>query len=63
MGRIEEIARQIRWYCGALMGDSHYQRYVEHRRRAHPDEPLLSEREYWKMRYAATDSNLGMRCC
>ncbi len=45
------------------MGDSHYQRYVEHRCRAHPDEPVLSEREYWKARHAATDSNPGMRCC
>ena len=45
------------------MGDSHYQRYVEHRRRAYPGEPVLSEREYWKMRYAAADSRPGMRCC
>ncbi|HME48242.1 YbdD/YjiX family protein [Mycobacterium sp.] len=63
MGSAARIARQIRWYCGALMGDAHYQRYLEHRRRAHPGEPVLSEREYWKMRHAATDSNPGMRCC
>jgi len=45
------------------MGDSHYQRYVEHRRREHPDEPVLTERQYWMMRYAAADSRPGMRCC
>jgi uncharacterized short protein YbdD (DUF466 family) len=63
MGRATAIARQISWYWGALMGDTHYQRYVEHRRRVHPGEPVLNEREYWKMRYAAADCNPGMRCC
>jgi uncharacterized short protein YbdD (DUF466 family) len=45
------------------MGDAHYQRYVEHRRRAHPGEPVLSEREYWKMRHAAAESAPTARCC
>jgi uncharacterized short protein YbdD (DUF466 family) len=45
------------------MGDNHYQRYVEHRRRTHPDEPVFSEREYWRMRHAAADANPGARCC
>ena len=31
MGRATEIARQIGWYWGSLMGDNHYRRYVEHR--------------------------------
>ena len=51
MGRAAKVAREVRWYVGALMGDTHYQRYVEHRRRSHPDEPVLSERDYWKMSY------------
>lgn len=63
MGRAARIGREIRWYCGALMGDTHYQRYVEHRRRAHPGEPVLSEREYWKMRHAAAESAPTARCC
>ena len=53
MGRAAEIARQIRWYWGTLMGDNHYQRYVEHRRRTHPSEPVMSEREYWRMKHDA----------
>ena len=70
MGRAAEIARQIgwyfsklSWYSATLMGDNHYRRYVEHRRRMHPDEPVATEREYWKMRHAATDANPGARCC
>jgi uncharacterized short protein YbdD (DUF466 family) len=63
MGRARLLAHQIRWYCGTLMGDTHYRRYVERRRHMHPDQPVLTEREYWKMRYAAADANPGGRCC
>jgi uncharacterized short protein YbdD (DUF466 family) len=45
------------------MGDNHYRRYVEHRRRIHPSEDVVSEREYWRMRHAATDANPNPRCC
>ncbi|KMO78693.1 hypothetical protein MCHLDSM_02614 [Mycolicibacterium chlorophenolicum] len=45
------------------MGDDHYRRYVEHRERAHPGAPVMSEREYWRHRHAAADANPGARCC
>jgi len=45
------------------MGDTHYRRYVEHRRRVHPGAPVVTEREYWKMRHDATEKNPGARCC
>ncbi len=45
------------------MGDNHYRRYVAHRRQTHPGEPVLSEREYWRMRHAATESSPNPRCC
>jgi uncharacterized short protein YbdD (DUF466 family) len=45
------------------MGDNHYQRYVEHRRRVHPHEPVFTEREYWQMRHTASANNPGARCC
>ncbi|HEX2214600.1 MAG TPA: YbdD/YjiX family protein [Mycobacterium sp.] len=67
MGRAAEIARKISWYWGTfvgdLMGDTHYQRYVDLRRRTHPDEPVLSERAYWRMRHDATEANPNPRCC
>lgn len=63
MGRVTEFGRQIRWYVGALMGDGHYQRYVAHRRRAHPGEPVITEAEYWRMRHREADLNPGARCC
>ena len=77
MGRAAEIARQIgwcltkvswfvgklSWYSATLMGDNHYQRYVEYRRRSHPGEPVISEREYWRMRHNATEKSPNARCC
>ena len=63
MGRARHVAGQIRWYCATLMGDNHYQRYVEHRRCAHPHEPVLTERQYWKVRHTASAHNPGARCC
>ena len=70
MGRPGKAARKIgwyfdrlSWYSATLMGDNHYQRYVEHRRRSHPGEHIPSEREYWRMRHDATESNPNPRCC
>ena len=67
MGRATDLVRQIgsRWgtFIGDLMGDTHYRRYVDHRRRTHPGEPVLSERAYWQMRHANTESNPNARCC
>jgi uncharacterized short protein YbdD (DUF466 family) len=63
MGRLAATARQIGWYCSSLMGDNHYQRYVDHRERTHPGEPVMSEREYWRMRHDATERSPQSRCC
>ncbi|MBU3706441.1 MAG: YbdD/YjiX family protein [Mycobacterium sp.] len=63
MGRLSRISRSLGWYVGSLMGDNHYRRYVAHRRRSYPDEPVLSEAEYWRMRHRMTESNPAARCC
>jgi uncharacterized short protein YbdD (DUF466 family) len=63
MGRVTEVARRIGWYWGTLMGDTHYQRYVELHERTHPGEPVPSERDYWRMRHQATEANPSTRCC
>ncbi|WP_342612282.1 YbdD/YjiX family protein [Tsukamurella paurometabola] len=43
------------------MGDNHYERYLAHRRATHPDEPVMTEREYWKARHDGT--TVTARCC
>lgn len=63
MGRATHLVRRIGWYVGSLMGDNHYDRYLAHRRRRHPGEPVLSERDYWKQRHRAAELNPQGRCC
>ncbi|WP_371190621.1 CstA-like transporter-associated (seleno)protein [Tsukamurella sp. 1534] len=43
------------------MGDNHYERYVAHRRKNHPGEPVMTEREYWRARYDG--ATVTARCC
>jgi uncharacterized short protein YbdD (DUF466 family) len=61
MGRLATLGRQIGWYVSSLMGDNHYRRYVAHRERTHPGEPVMSERDYWRMRYDS--AAVEPRCC
>lgn len=56
-------ARAVRWYATNLMGETAYATYVEHHRRTHPDSEPMSEREFWRRRYAEQDANPGSRCC
>ncbi len=61
--RLSWYSRRLSWYSAALMGDNHYQRYVEHRHRTHPGAPVLTEREYWRLRHSVADSAPAPRCC
>jgi uncharacterized short protein YbdD (DUF466 family) len=45
------------------MGDNHYQRYLSHRRRDHPGEPIISEAQYWRLRHRQAEMNPGACCC
>jgi uncharacterized short protein YbdD (DUF466 family) len=62
-GTLSRYFANLRWYAATLMGDNHYQRYLEHRRRCHPGEPTVSEREYWRMRHDATEKSPTAACC
>lgn len=61
--RLRRAAGTVRWYARAVVGADAYERYVEHQRRAHPDEPLQSEREFWRARTDERDAKPTMRCC
>ena len=38
-------------------------RYVEHRRREHPDDPVMSRRDFERWRMDERDANPSARCC
>lgn len=55
--------RGLWWWITSVMGDHDYERYLAHMRRVHPGEAVPSERQFWRDRYAASDTNPGPRCC
>lgn len=55
------VVRSVSWYVTNLMGDSAYATYVSHQQATHPGEPVMTEREFWKKRYA--DQAAEPRCC
>ncbi len=57
------IVGGIRWWFSSVMGDNAYARYCDHLARRHPGEPVPTEKQYWRDRYAAMDANPGARCC
>lgn len=55
--------RGVRWYVTSMMGDTAYATYVAHHERAHPGEPPMDERAFWRERSDAQDRDPGSRCC
>lgn len=55
--------RGIRWYVTTLMGDRAYDVYLAHHREHHPGEQALTERQFWRQRFAEQERSPGARCC
>ncbi len=56
---VRERFRRARWYARELAGETADGRCVAHRRGAHPDEPVTSEREFWRRRMDERTRNPG----
>ena len=50
-------------YLREASGETAYDRYVEHRRREHPDDPVMSRRDFERWRMDERDANPSARCC
>jgi uncharacterized short protein YbdD (DUF466 family) len=51
------------WYLREVLGENAYERYLTHQRRDHPDEPVLSRREFERRRMDELEIRPGQRCC
>ena len=51
------------WYLREVTGESAYDRYVEHERRAHPDRPVTTRREFERRRQDLANARPQQRCC
>ena len=60
---LREAYAGVRWYLREVSGESAYDRYVEHLRRDHPDQPVMSRRDFERRRMRMRDENPKARCC
>lgn len=61
--RLGGAARGVMGYLREVSGETAYDRYVEHRGREHPGDPVMSRREYERWRMDQRDANPSARCC
>jgi uncharacterized short protein YbdD (DUF466 family) len=61
--RGRDVFGRVVWYLREVMGESAYDHYVEHARRAHPGMPVMSRREFERQRMDEQDRNPRTRCC
>jgi uncharacterized short protein YbdD (DUF466 family) len=53
----------VRWYLREVSGESGYDRYVEHMRRDHAGQPVMSRRDFERRRQDFREANPRARCC
>jgi uncharacterized short protein YbdD (DUF466 family) len=61
--RVRRVLRGAAWYLREVSGETAYERYVEHCRRDHPDQPVMSRRDFERWRQDDRNSNPRARCC
>lgn len=61
--RLVDAGRSVRRAIRAMTGEDAYDRYLAFERAAHPHCVPMSEREFWRERMDAQDTDPGGRCC
>ena len=60
---VREAVAGVRWYLREVSGESGYDHYVEHMRRDHPEQAVMSRRDYERERMRQREENPRARCC
>jgi uncharacterized short protein YbdD (DUF466 family) len=63
MARLRRAADGALWYLREVMGENAYDHYLEHQSRDHPDDRVLSRREFERRRMDQLDDQPRARCC
>lgn len=63
VARLRRAAGAVRWYVRGVTGADAYERYLRHQLQAHPGQPPLTERAFWREHTDDRDTNPRMRCC
>jgi uncharacterized short protein YbdD (DUF466 family) len=60
---LRDYARTLRQGCRQMFGIPDYERYTAHMAAKHPDEPLLSRRDFFALAIDRKYGKSGPRCC
>jgi uncharacterized short protein YbdD (DUF466 family) len=63
LDRLRYAVRSLRWFVRGVVGADAYERYLEHHRRVHPQEPPMTEKQFWRAHTDERDASPTMRCC
>lgn len=61
--RLPELLREIRRLARGVVGSDAYDRYLAHHRVSGCAHAPMTEREFWREKYAAQDRSPEGRCC
>jgi len=59
----KQVFSGVRWYLREVSGESGYDRYVEHMRRDHAGQPVMSRRDFERRRQDQREESPRARCC
>lgn len=57
------LVRRVARFVSGVTGADRYERYVEHLRRVHPQDPVPTRAQFWRSHYEEQERNPGTRCC
>ena len=60
---VRDAVASMRWYLREVTGESAYERYMEHMRREHPGQPVMSRRDFERRRQDEREENPRAHCC
>ncbi|WP_259558443.1 YbdD/YjiX family protein [Brachybacterium sillae] len=55
--------REVRRFARGVLGSDAYDKYLTHHRVTGCSHPPMSEKEFWRAKYAEEDANPRGRCC
>jgi len=63
MARLQPAVARTLWYLREFMGENAYDHCLAHQRRDHPDDRVLSRRDFERRRMDQLDDHPRARCC
>jgi uncharacterized short protein YbdD (DUF466 family) len=60
---VKQAVAGVRWYLREVTGESAYDRYVDHMRRDHPAQMVMSRRDFERWKQDQREENPRARCC